>query len=96
MAMQPLCDSLPDKITPPGSFITSPLTPPPTDSKPTKLVLTVLDVLRQCRDGKQISESPWHTYKIQREEYDDLIGLVKKEQSLWTFIETKFRYKYNA
>jgi hypothetical protein len=96
MAMQHLRDSLPDKITPPGSFITSPLTPPPTDSKPTKLVLKVLDVLRQCRDGRQISESQWHTYKIQREEYNDLIGLVKKEGSLWTFIENKFRYKCNA
>ena len=93
MAMQHLRDSLPDKITPPGSFIAPPLTPPPTDSKPTKLVLMVLDALRQCRDGRQISESQWHIYKIQPEEYDGLIELVKKEESLWTFVENKLRYK---
>jgi len=94
--MQDLRDNLPDKITPPSSFITTPLTPPPTDSKATKLVLKVLDILRQWRDGRQLSESQWHLYKIRREEYDDLIGLVQKEESLSTFVENKFRYKCNA
>lgn len=92
--MQDLHESVPDKITPPSSFITIPLTPPPTNSKATKL-LKVLDVLRQYRDGRRISESQWHAYEIRREEYDDLICLVKKERSLWTFIENKLRYKSN-
>jgi len=92
--MQDLRDSLPDKITPPGSFIQTPLTPPPTDSKPTKLVLKVLNILQQCKDGRQVSESQWHTYKLRLEEYGELIRLVKKEESLSTFVENKFRYKW--
>ena len=97
MSAKHLHNSLPDRITPPGSLVASPLTPPPTDSKPTKLVRKILDILRQCKDGRYTSESPWRTYRIQRKEYDDLIGLVKKERSLWAFIEDKFRYsKCNA
>jgi hypothetical protein len=91
--MQDLRDSLPDKITPPSSFIQNPLTPPPTDSKPTKLVLKLLNILQQCKDGRQVPESQWHTYKLRLEEYDELIRLVKKEESLSTFVENKFRYK---
>ncbi|KAH8648714.1 hypothetical protein BGZ60DRAFT_534855 [Tricladium varicosporioides] len=94
--MQDLRDSLPDRITPPASYITTPLTPPPTDSKPTKLALKVLDTLQQYRDGRQISKSQWHTYKIRHEEYSNLIGLIKKEESLSTFVENKFRYDYNS
>jgi hypothetical protein len=71
------------------------LTPLKTDPKPTKVVLKILDIIRQCKDGRYISESPWDTYKLRREEYSDLIRLVKKE-SLSGFFEDKFRYEYNA
>ena len=94
--MQHLHNSLSDEITLPGSFIMSSLTPLLADSKPTKLVRKILSILRQCRDGRDISESQWYTYKIQRKEYNDLISLLKKERSLWAFIEDKFRYKSNA
>ncbi len=92
MAMQHLHNSLLNKVTPTRSFIASPLTPPPTDSKPTNVVLKVLDVFRRCRDGRQVSESQWHVYKIQPEEYDDFIGLVNKDRLLWPFVENKNKY----
>jgi hypothetical protein len=59
-------------------------------------VLKILDIIQQCKDGRYISESPWDIYKLRREEYSDLIRLVKKEESLSGFFEDKFRYEYNA
>jgi hypothetical protein len=60
------------------------------------VVLKILDIIRQYRDGRPTSESPWDTYKLRREEYSDLIRLVKKEESLSGYFEDKFRYEYNA
>jgi hypothetical protein len=54
MAMQYHRDSPPAKVTPPSSFSKAPLTPPPTDSKPTKLVLKILRLIRQCNGGRPV------------------------------------------
>jgi len=81
-----------EKVTPPSSFIKTPFTPPPTDSKPTKLVLNILQLIWQFKCGHPVSESEWHTFKLRRGEYDNLLILLEKNESLWTFVETKLRY----
>ena len=94
--MQDHRDNPPEKVTPPSSFIRSLLTPPPTDSKPTKLVLEILRLIRQYNHGRPVAEPEWHKFKLQRGEYDDLLTLLKKEGSLWTFMENKLRYAWTA
>jgi len=96
MAMQYHRDDRPEKVTPPGSFITAPLTPPPTDSIPTKLVLKILRIIQQCKRGRPVSESEWHTFKLQPREYDDLLTLLENEESLRTFVETRLRCAWTA
>ena len=88
-------DSRPD-ITLPSSSISTPLTPLLSDSVPTEQVQSILDILRRCKDGRYTSRSPWQTFKIRHEEYNNLISLVKEDESLWGFIEDKFRYEYNT
>ncbi|KAL4860372.1 hypothetical protein BDV12DRAFT_181675, partial [Aspergillus spectabilis] len=41
-----------DQITPPGSFVSSFLTPPPTDGKPANNRCSILDVFEGHRRGR--------------------------------------------
>lgn len=52
-------------------------------------------LIRRRHGARTISQSEWHTFRLRRGEYSDLLILLKKEESLWTFVETKFRYDYN-
>ncbi|OBT50221.1 hypothetical protein VE04_09152 [Pseudogymnoascus sp. 24MN13] len=94
MAMQAHRDTVSEKVTPPGSF-TTPLTPPPTDQKPTTSVVNVLQYLRGLKDGRNVSKSSWLKWKLQPSEYDELLCLLKNDESLWVFVETKVRYDYD-
>lgn len=73
-------------------FIKAPLTTPPTDSKLTKLVLQILEHIRQRHVGVPVSQSGWHAIRVQRGEYNDLLTLLENEKSLWAFAETKLKY----
>jgi hypothetical protein len=80
------------KKTPPGSFIKAPLTPPLSDTKPSKPVAWILRLLRHQKNGGNITETPWLALKLQPGEYDELLRLLKNDESLWVFTETKVRY----
>ncbi|KFY32935.1 hypothetical protein V495_08593 [Pseudogymnoascus sp. VKM F-4514 (FW-929)] len=94
MAMQAHRDTVSEKVTPPGSF-TAPLTPPPTDQKPTTSVVNVLQYMRGRKNGRNVSKSSWLEWKLQPSEYDELLCLLKNDKSLWVFVETKVRYDYD-
>ncbi|KAL9103920.1 MAG: hypothetical protein Q9163_001068 [Psora crenata] len=96
MAMQYHLDNRPDKVTPPSILIKNPLTPPPTDSRPTKRVLEILEFISQRKRGRAVLKSPWHKVKLHHAEYHQLLTLLEKEESLWVFVETKLRYDYNS
>jgi hypothetical protein len=52
----------------------------------------IFELLQHCKNGTQISESPWQTYKLQHREYDELLALLKSDESLWGYVENKIRY----
>lgn len=90
--MQPHHDTASKKFTPPGSFIEAPLTPPLTNTKPSKRVAKILGVLRHRESGRDVSQNPWFALRLQPSEYDELLGLLKNDEPLWVFTETKVRY----
>jgi hypothetical protein len=90
--MQRHHDTASKKFTPLGSFIKAPLTPPLSDTKPSKPVARILRFLRHQKSGRNVSESPWLALKLQPGEYDELLRLLKNDESLWVFTETKVRY----
>ncbi|TKA61444.1 hypothetical protein B0A49_11799 [Cryomyces minteri] len=96
MAMQFHHNNPPRKITPPDSFITAPLTPPLTGKKPSEAVVKIHKLLRYRQSGGRVSETPWRTFKLQPDEYDELLCLFKNDESLWGFVENKVRYEQCA
>jgi len=94
MAMQRHHDTGSEKFTPPGSFIKAPLTPSLTDTKtkPSKSIARILRHLRHRESGRNISEIPWLALKLQPHEYDELLCLLKNDECLWVYTESKVRY----
>jgi hypothetical protein len=92
MAMQFYHDTTSKKFTPPSSFTKAPLTPPLTDTKPSKGVARILRLLRHQKSGRNVSGPPWLALKLQPGEYDELLRLLKNDESLWVWTETKVRY----
>lgn len=62
----------------------------PIDSKSTKLVLEIVEHLRQRKIGNFVSKS--YRNKLRRGEYDDLLSRLKNEKSLWEFMRNKVKY----
>jgi len=78
------------KITPPGSIINGPPTPPFTDTKPAARIAKILRVLRDCQNGAP-PKSPWIGYKLNSEEYEELLDQLKHDELLGGFVEDKVR-----
>jgi hypothetical protein len=86
MALQ---DSI-KKITPPGSIINGPPTPPLTDTKPIARVARILRVFRDCQNGA-LPRSPWTACKLNSEEYEELLDQLKHDELLEGFVADKVR-----
>ena len=91
MAMQCHYKSSSIELTPPNSFSKAPLIPS-IGSKSTKLVLDIVEHLRQRKAGNFVSKSEWYRINLRRGEYDDLLSRLKKEKSLWEFMRNKVKY----
>jgi hypothetical protein len=91
MAMHRDCNTASTEFTPPSSF-TEPLTPPPTDSKPSKRVANILQRLRLLESGRDVLQNPWFAVKLEPSEYNELLQLLENNESLWVFREAKLRY----
>jgi hypothetical protein len=58
-------------ITPPSSFATHPLTPPPTDEKPFAQVHRVIALFKEIRAGEHLKRDPWTEFQLSAGEYDE-------------------------
>ncbi|KAF8848423.1 hypothetical protein BDZ45DRAFT_732937 [Acephala macrosclerotiorum] len=92
----PTTNSTPFIETPPESFIHAPLTPPPTDPKPSTRALQVLSVLRNLKDGRSnpILDQPWHAIRLQPGGYKEVQKLVEADGALSIYVNNKVRYDY--
>ena len=80
------------EITPPGSIINGPLTPPLTaDAKTSGRVAAILRVFEGCKNGFPPSV-PWTEYKLNSGEYEDLQRRLKDDGELWRYVNNKVRY----
>jgi hypothetical protein len=79
--------------TPPDSFTSTPLTPPPSEEKgPRTSVSQILDGVRNCQRGQSLLPS-WHQFPLQEDEYADLLAEVAKESdSFQGFWKHKLKY----
>jgi hypothetical protein len=82
--------------TPPESFVNAPLTPPPTDPKPSIRTLQVPGVLRNLKDGRSnpILDQPWHAIRLQPGSYEEVQKLVEADEALSIYVNNKVRYDY--
>ncbi len=78
------------KITPPGSITYSPPTLPLTGTKPATNATRILQVFRDCQKGTP-PRSPWTAYKLNSEEYEELLDQLKHDELLGGFVEDKVR-----
>jgi hypothetical protein len=78
------------KITPPGSILNAPPTPPHTDTKPSDHAAKILQTLRVYKSGT-ISMSPWRSFKLRSQEYDELLDRLKPDEQLGGFVADKVR-----
>jgi hypothetical protein len=77
-------------ITPPGSIINGPPTPPLTDTKPAARVARILRAFRDCQNGTP-PRSPWTVCQLSSEEYEELLDRLKHDERLGGFVADKVR-----
>jgi hypothetical protein len=74
----------------------SPLvTPPPTDTKPSKPTNKASCIIRHLhlrKAGFDPLDQPWAVFQLLPSDFEQLIALLKADESLWGFIEDKVRY----
>ena len=81
-------------VTPPESFTNyPPLTPPPTDEKSLSVVSHIIEVIRNRWEGRNFTDSSWLVYPLDLKGYQDLQLEIQKDESLWSFVQHKLRYK---
>ena len=86
--MEPDLDRPTKMVAPSDNSISTHPTPLP----PTKQVEEILRLIQQLNHGKVHLESEWNKFKLRRADYSDLLVRIKKEFSLWGFVEDKLRY----
>ena len=78
-----------DQITPLGSFVSSPLTPPPTDVKAAFNIHSILNGFRS--HYRESRPTPWRVYPLKHEKYKDLLQILKSDTDLDSHIKCKVR-----
>ena len=79
------------QITPPGSIVNGPPTPPLTaDTKISGHIAAILRVFEGCKNGYPPSV-PWTVYKLNSEEYEDLQRRLKDDRELWGYVNDRVR-----
>ncbi|ELR06578.1 hypothetical protein VC83_06264 [Pseudogymnoascus destructans] len=80
--------------TPPESFTSAPLTPPPTDDKSTSPASRIIREIRNQQEGRKLTSIPWASYNLDVEGYEDLLLRLQVDESLCGFAQHKLRYDY--
>lgn len=78
-----------DQITPPGRFVSSPLTPPPTDGKIASTIRSILNGFRSHYRGSRPTR--WLVYSLKHEAYEDILQVLKSDADLDSRIKYKVR-----
>ncbi|EKV12111.1 hypothetical protein PDIG_46470 [Penicillium digitatum PHI26] len=81
-------------ITPPGSFLDPPLTPPPTVQKPlSRSAQSVVNHFRLHR----ASHRPrfWWEGRLKPDDYTQILRVLDADESLRNYVEDKVRYDYD-
>jgi hypothetical protein len=76
--------------TPLESFINAPLTPPPSDTKPSAQVSHIIGYLRLRKKGYGHLQ-PWTVFQLQLGDFKQLLALVQADPILWSFFNNKVR-----
>lgn len=77
-------------ITPPRSVSEPPLTPPPTEEKPSSTrAQIVVDSFRHHQTGQR--SSPWTDYRFDPSDYAGLLHMLNADESLRGYVEDKVR-----
>ncbi|KAI9768129.1 MAG: hypothetical protein M1839_004186 [Geoglossum umbratile] len=79
-------------ITPPSSFVDTPLTPPPTDKKAFTQAPRVIALFKLIKAGRHIGQHPWTEFQLTRGEYDEIEHRLEQDECLWGFVKDKIRY----
>ena len=81
-----------EKITPPSSFIRSPLTPPSTDEKPFAQAPRVIALFHEIRAGKHSDRRPWTEFLLVPGEFGRVQCLLDRDEELRGFVKDKIRW----
>src|SRR6266516_546999 len=76
-------------VTPPNSFVATPLTPPPTDEKPNLTVSKVIQLFRNHKAGKR--SDPWTVIQLEEGNYQGIESQLRADESLWGYVNDKIR-----
>ncbi|PBP24950.1 hypothetical protein BUE80_DR004109 [Diplocarpon rosae] len=76
--------------TPPESLTNPPLTPPTGLS----LVSHIIEVIKNRREGRDLTNTPWLVYSLDLKGYQQLQYELERDESLWGFVQDKLRYDY--
>ncbi|KAJ6160271.1 hypothetical protein N7470_004879 [Penicillium chermesinum] len=81
-------------ITPPGSVLEPPLTPPPTAEKPlSRSARSVVDYLRLHRAGHW--SRAWWERRLRPNDYMQVLRVLDTDESLRNYVDDKVRYDYD-
>ncbi|KAH7389270.1 hypothetical protein BKA64DRAFT_680154 [Cadophora sp. MPI-SDFR-AT-0126] len=90
-------------VTPPSSFTTHPLTPPPTDEKSPTVLRIIRDIRRRKAEvgaGAGIGKTklpapvPWTAYSLDAEAYTELLRRFECDENLAAFVDHELRFDY--
>jgi hypothetical protein len=77
-------------ITPPGSVLEPPLTPPPTEEKPlSRSAQSVVNLLRLHLAGHR--PQPWWERRLRPDQYTQVLRVLDSDESLRNYVEDKVR-----
>ena len=77
-------------ITPPGSVLEPPLTPPPTEEKPlSRSAQSVVNLLRLHQAGHR--PQPWWEHRLRPDQYTQVLRVLDSDESLRNYVEDKVR-----
>ncbi|KAJ5507054.1 hypothetical protein N7527_009197 [Penicillium freii] len=92
--MSPESDLMEKKITPTGSFVHTPPTPPPSEEKKLSTsAQSVLDCFELHREGRR--PQSWWQYRLTQDQYTEVLRALDGDESLRGYVEDKIRLDYD-
>ena len=79
-------------ITPPSSFPSALLTPPPTCKKAFTQASRVIALFKDIQAGRHVNQNPWTQFQLAQGEFDEIERRLRQDESLFGFVKDKTRY----